>query len=910
MRTRAGALLVTIACIVAAAASTPFPAAGAATSNATNTGADGANAWAITRVDGKWHIALHLAERAPVRDAPTQLAVDGRLIGAARESADGRTLTLVTDDPAVNPRGPVTLWTPDLGKASTPSAGAREFAAPRAAPTGPSLTPDPGAAGPYSVTRSEYDFGDEAITLPGLNNHKSELRALVYAPSGTSKHPLVLFLHGRHEACYGSAPITAPWPCGAGNHPVPSYHGYDAPANALASNGYLVVSISADAINAWDFETVDGGALARAELVLAHLDLWNRWSTTGGAPYGRSFVGRVNLKNVGLMGHSRGGEGIVRAALLNGARRQPYGIRALVALAPTDFARPTIPGVATNVILPYCDGDVYDLEGQHYYDDTRYTVKGDNALRSTVLLHGANHNFFNSEWTPGLSVAPSIDDWFGDPDAQPCGTDAPQRLNPLEQQAAGRAYIAGWFRMILGNDARLLPLFDGTNAHVASAGRAVADTTAIAPTSARRDLARFGSPNDAVTTTGAATTGFCAGVPIAFGPEPDMNLPTCTSVDDPAQTPSWAPAFLAPGAPLPTVTKLHWTGTNGRVRVTLLGERRNLRKFSALTLRVAPDPQTTGPVDLAVRFTDDNGRRVSVVVSDVSDALERLPGADNGLPKTIFRSVRIPLSSLHGLWLSHVRHIDLLTNQVASGTVFLSDLALVKRSIGVSAPVDAPRLSVNDVSVTEGNSGTQTMRFQLTLSRAATRTVQVHVDAANDFFADDTVVTPVSRTVMIPPGATSANVDVTVTGNTLDGADRTFPVVLSIPKEAVLDHSIGTGTVFDDDATPTVRVGPASTSEADGVLRFPLTASGGTTDGIFVDAEIIAGTAHLGTDVGPDATAFGFIEPGRTTGELDVPLVDDGVAEPTETFSAHVTDVFSATLTGPATVTGTILDDD
>jgi hypothetical protein len=134
--------------------------------------------------------------------------------------------------------------------------------------------------------------------------------------------------------------------------------------------------------------------------------------------------------------------------------------------------------------------------------------------------------------------------------------------------------------------------------------------------------------------------------------------------------------------------------------------------------------------------------------------------------------------------------------------------------------------------------------------------------------------------------------------------------VLSIPKEAVLDHSIGTGTVFDDDATPTVRVGPASTSEADGVLRFPLTASGGTTDGIFVDAEIIAGTAHLGTDVGPDATAFGFIQPGRTTGELDVPLVDDGVAEPTETFSAHVTDVFSATLTGPATVTGTILDDD
>jgi hypothetical protein len=370
------------------------------------------------------------------------------------------------------------------------------------------------------------------------------------------------------------------------------------------------------------------------------------------------------------------------------------------------------------------------------------------------------------------------------------------------------------------------------------------------------------------------------------------------------------PAFLAPGAPMPTVTKLRWTGTSGRVRVTLLGARRNLQPFSALTVRVAPDPNTTGPVDLAVRLTDDDGKKATAVVSDVSHALERLTGNDFGLPKTVFRTVRIPLSSLRGISLSHVRHVDILTNQVASGTVFLSDLALVKRSIGVSAAVDAPRLSVNDVTTTEGNSGTKSMRFRLTLSRAATRTVQVHVDAANDFFGDDTVVTPLSRTVMIPPGATSANVDVTVTGNTFDGADRTFPVVLSIPKEAVLDHSIGTGTVLDDDPTPTLRVGAAAASEGDGVVRFPLTASGGTTDGIFVDAEIISGSAQLGSDVGPDTTVFGFIEPGLTTGELDVPLVDNGVAEPSETFSVHVTDVFSATLVGPATVTGTIVDDD
>src|SRR5262249_12405973 len=132
---------------------------------------------------------------------------------------------------------------------------------------------------------------------------------------------------------------------------------------------------------------------------------------------------------------------------------------------------------------------------------------------------------------------------------------------------------------------------------------------------------------------------------------------------------------------------------------------------------------------------------------------------------------------------------------------FLSDLALVKRSLGESAAVDAPRLSVNDLTTTEGDTGTKTMRFRLTLSRAAARTVEVHVDAANEFFGDDTVVSPVSRTVRMAPGVKTADVDVTVTANRLDGDDRSFPVVLSIPKEAVLDHSIGTGTVLDDDPT-------------------------------------------------------------------------------------------------------------
>jgi hypothetical protein len=75
-----------------------------------------------------------------------------------------------------------------------------------------------------------------------------------------------------------------------------------------------------DAINAYDGDAYDAGAMARSELVLAHLDLWKRWFTSGGGLFGRKFVGKVDLRNVGLMGHSRGGEGVARAAVLNSQR--------------------------------------------------------------------------------------------------------------------------------------------------------------------------------------------------------------------------------------------------------------------------------------------------------------------------------------------------------------------------------------------------------------------------------------------------------------------------------------------------------------------------------------------------------------------------------------------------------------
>ena len=61
-------------------------------------------------------------------------------------------------------------------------------------------------------------------------------------------------------------------------------------------------------------------------------------------------------------------------------------------------------------MLPYCDGDVSDLQGVHFYDDARYNVAGDDSFKHTFLMMGANHNFYNTVWTPGLFQAGATDD--------------------------------------------------------------------------------------------------------------------------------------------------------------------------------------------------------------------------------------------------------------------------------------------------------------------------------------------------------------------------------------------------------------------------------------------------------------------------------------------------------------------
>ncbi|GAA0997253.1 hypothetical protein GCM10009555_094460 [Acrocarpospora macrocephala] len=773
-------LAAVLVAVVAGAVSLPLPAA--------------ADTWSVVPVDGGYQVTLRLDEPLPVRDAAPELAVNGQSLGYATESDEGRTLTLLTSDPrAGEARSVQVAWNGVVESRVT----AKAIYIPPADPQPSTIATDPGVPGPYQVEESSYDLGETAISLEGLGGRLGELRAEVYLPKGAiGRRPLVLFLHGRHSACYD--PITRrtsnnAWPCPAGQQPIESFKGYKGPADALASHGYAVVSVSANAVNAFDANfSEDRGALARSEVVMRHLDLLDAAESGTGDPQLVSlFKGRIDLDNVGLMGHSRGGEGVAKAVLVNAGRAKPYGIRAVLPLAPTDFARASLPGIPTATILPYCDGDVSNQQGQHFYDDSLYAVPHDTAFRSALMVMGTDHNFFNTEWTPGVATAPASDDWSNNNDPV-CGNRAESRLSATEQYAVGTALIAGFFRLVQGQETALLPLFDGSGKTVASTGRAVVHTVAQTPAASRIDVATFAGSSPAVV-SGAATGTLCASM---LDRSPQSGLPSCATRLTTSQAPSWTPATYLPNAVATSVLRFAWQDTSGKLTVPLSA--RNISKAELLTFRVARDENVaaSAPLDMNITLVDGRDRSVTVPVSSLSPALTALPGAASPLPKTWLRTVRMPLSGLSGIDKKDIKEVT-LTGASDTGGVYLADLSFTRFRVGEESIADLPQVSVGDLTVLEGN-GPGEARIPVTLSRPSDAPVTVTVQALAT--GTGPVITQVAATVTIPAGQTGGVFTVPLAGNTVKAtAAQSYQVIAGVSANATIGDGFARLVVTDDD---------------------------------------------------------------------------------------------------------------
>src|SRR5436190_5062717 len=140
-------------------------------------------------------------------------------------------------------------------------------------------------------------------------------------------------------------------------------------------------------------------------------------------------------------------------------------------------------------------------------------------------------------------------------------------------------------------------------------------------------------------------------------------------------------------------------------------------------------------------------------------------------------------------------------------------------------------VGIGSVTMLEGDAGTRSMRFSVTVSQPATPAVSVlfatstgTATAPGDFVA-------AGGTVTIPAGQTTGVVNVTINGDATVEPTETFSVTISSPVGATIGRAVGTGRIVNDDAPAAgVKVGIASPTVVEGntgtrAAWFPVTLS-------------------------------------------------------------------------------------
>jgi hypothetical protein len=225
-----------------------------------------------------------------------------------------------------------------------------------------------------------------------------------------------------------------------------------------------------------------------------------------------------------------------------------------------------------------------------------------------------------------------------------------------------------------------------------------------------------------------------------------------------------------------------------------------------------------------------------------------------------------------------------------------------------------PDASIADASVSEGDSGTTTLSFDVTLSHTSTDTVTVDWAAADgSATTSDGDYQAASGTVTFVPGDTAETVDVTVNGDVTYEADEDLTVTLSNPGNAGLGDDQATGTISNDDAVPAISIDDQTTDEGNTgdtpVLTFNVTLSNPSDQTVTVGYATTDGTAlTLDGDYEAASGTVTFV-PGDTAETVNVTIDGDDTLELDETFTVDLSGESGATL-AVGQGTGTITNDD
>lgn len=127
-------------------------------------------------------------------------------------------------------------------------------------------------------------------------------------------------------------------------------------------------------------------------------------------------------------------------------------------------------------------------------------------------------------------------------------------------------------------------------------------------------------------------------------------------------------------------------------------------------------------------------------------------------------------------------------------------ICLLFVSAGITFAQGTPTLSINDITVPEGDSGFFQWDFTITLSAPSTQPISVTVSTQSGSATGNVDFVAGSIVLNIPAGQTSQTVGILINGDTVVEGTEDFFVNLSNPVNATIARGQGVGTIIDDDA--------------------------------------------------------------------------------------------------------------
>jgi hypothetical protein len=263
---------------------------------------------------------------------------------------------------------------------------------------------------------------------------------------------------------------------------------------------------------------------------------------------------------------------------------------------------------------------------------------------------------------------------------------------------------------------------------------------------------------------------------------------------------------------------------------------------------------------------------------------------------------------------------DGLPDLASTETEYFYDGSFVNRGVHVMLndgawtlpPPPPPRISISNVTVTEGNIGTSAAAFTVTLSKPWDQPVTVAYATADGSATSGSDYRAVSGTLTIPAGQTTGTIIVLVNGDRLGELTESFVLNLSSPTNAVIEDGQGLCVILNDEPFLSISnaTGAEGNKKQNTVLTFTVTLSAPSDQPVTVSFRTADGTASTRDGDYVARTGTLTFAPGETTKTITIEVKGDSKREGDETFYVDLFDNSVNSLFTRTRGIGTILNDD